>query len=216
MRARKLKADGTLGPIGEAFNGDSSPVLTAHGQKLEFGPVEVGSKASRSAQVSVLTDEAVGPLLASVEGADADRFAVTGSTCGPQLAYPATCSVTVSFSPNALGSAEAELVLAAGENKEPAVIPLSGEGTPPLPGPPPPPAPPQPPAPEIHLGKPLLDSTGKATLPVVVPGPGSVKLFGPCVGGSDEARSAQVTGAGTVELEIVAKGHCAGSCSAEG
>lgn len=208
LRARKLEADGTLGPIGEVFNGDSSPVLTAHGRKLEFGEVEVGSEASRPAQVSVLTDEAIGPSSASVEGADAGRFAVEGSTCGPQLAYPATCSVTVSFSPIALGSAEAELVLEAGENKEPAVIPLAGEGTPPLPGPPPPPAPPQPPAPEVHLGKALLDPTGKATLPVVVPGPGFVKLYGPCIGGADEARSAQVTGAGTVELEIIAKGHC--------
>ncbi|HEU5106113.1 MAG TPA: hypothetical protein VFU11_09750 [Solirubrobacterales bacterium] len=207
LRARKLTADGTLGPIGEAFIGDLSPLLRTYGQELDFGQVEAGSHANRSVDVWVMTDEALGSFSPSIEGADGDEFAIESSTCGPQLSYPAVCSVSVSFSPNAVGPAEAELVLEAGEGFEPTSVPLSGEGVPALA-----PSPPQPPPPAplvVGIGKPAVDlAAGSASLPVLVPGPGSVTIYGPCVGGPEQARSLQVSAAGSVDFEIVAKGRC--------
>jgi len=211
---RQMAPDGDLGPTYDFFLPGPEPVIAADAAAIEFGEVPAGSKAARSLSVRALTIEPLGAFSAALAGADADRFEIAGTTCGPALSHPATCTVEVAFSPNAAGAAEAELVLDAGEGKDPVVVELSGSGTHSVePAPPtlgtlaPPPA--RAPSNAVDLGRLELDRrTGTALLPVVVPGPGTVELDGPCLGGADARRAVSVSAAGMVLFTIQARAHC--------
>jgi hypothetical protein len=65
----------------------------------------------------------------SLAGANAGDFALPTNTCtGSSLAPLATCSVTVSFTPTALGNRAATLSIASNDPATPAVVNIAGTG----------------------------------------------------------------------------------------
>ncbi len=209
LRTRRVGPDGTLGPIHDLYQPAPQPLVNLFPGPLDFATVTVGSSSSRVVGVFVASVEPLGTFSTSIAGPDADQFEIGGTTCSAADAHPTNCTVTVSFTPEASGPAAAELVVTAGAGSLPATVALSGEGVARAPEPSPPPAQPPVAEPQLQLGKPRVDSAaGSAILPVEVPGPGTVRFYGPCVGGPEEARLMQVDAAGSVELAIVAKGHC--------
>jgi len=207
LRTRRVASDGTLGPIHDLYEPEPRPMVSSylHESGADFGDVEVGSESSQALPLFVESIEPLGTFSTSFTGPDADLFKVTGGTCGPEDAHPTNCSVLVSFEPDSDGPAAAELVIDAGEADLPLRIPLRGVGIPP----PAPAVAPSVSGPLLRLGKPRAESsTGRAILSVAVPGPGSLSIAGPCVGGAAEVRSARAADAGVIELAIRAKSHC--------
>jgi hypothetical protein len=93
-----------------------------------FGPVYVG--ASTTDQTVTLTNEGQqtsGTLHTSLGGANPGDFAIDSNTCTGTLAGGQSCSVTVHFSPAALGSRTATLSISASPG-DPRSVALSGTG----------------------------------------------------------------------------------------
>ena len=108
------------------------PVLTWNGvgSSLNFAATEVGKSLDASALMLVnngpgsVTISAIGTA-----GANADAFAIGGGTClgGISLVVGASCTVVVSFVPDAAGARSAVLLVAS-NGSNPPDIPLAGTG----------------------------------------------------------------------------------------
>ena len=62
-------------------------------------------------------------------GADAGDFSQSNSTCGSNLAAGANCTVNVTFTPAAVGSRTAFLMISNDGGGSPQAVPVSGTGT---------------------------------------------------------------------------------------
>jgi Abnormal spindle-like microcephaly-assoc'd, ASPM-SPD-2-Hydin len=116
----RASASLTAQAIVPAFFSSPSPV--------NFGNVLVGT--STQAQTITLTNDGQqtsGMLRTSLSGADPGDFTIDTSTCTGTLAGGASCSVTVHFTPAALGSRTATLTIAANPG-DPRAVALSGTG----------------------------------------------------------------------------------------
>ena len=65
----------------------------------------------------------------AVGGTDASDFAITAKTCGSSLAAGAKCTISVTFTPAALGARSGSIVVTDDACMSPQAIPLSGKGT---------------------------------------------------------------------------------------
>jgi hypothetical protein len=127
-----------------AFSSPNSIVLTGLGTtsilpvlawssapaSITFDTTEVGK--SIDASVLTLTNNGPGSVTISAigtAGANADAFSIGGGTClgGISLAAGASCTVVVSFVPDAAGARSAVLLVAS-NGSNPADIPLTGTG----------------------------------------------------------------------------------------
>jgi predicted MFS family arabinose efflux permease len=122
------------GSLSSAETFMSSPEAAVSGG--DFGAQTIGQpSAAQPLVVSNLGVESLAVSGVSVTGADAGDFQITGSTCaGRRLAFGQSCSVTVRFTPSAVGARQATLALADDE-AAPAAAPLSGTGVAPNSGP---------------------------------------------------------------------------------
>jgi hypothetical protein len=101
-------------------------LLTANTGTLDFGSVAQGAtSAMRTLTYTNRSTGALVPLLANV----AAPFAVTANTCAGGVAAGATCSITVTFRPTALGRQVADLALAYDQAGSAARVTLTGTGT---------------------------------------------------------------------------------------
>ena len=62
-------------------------------------------------------------------GANASDYTITSNTCGSSLAIGAKCTVTVTFTPSALGARSASLVFTDNGCLSPQTIPITGKGS---------------------------------------------------------------------------------------
>ncbi len=128
-----LSGNGTPAPTADIAVTDSDPSPDDH--VIAFGEVEVG-QTSAAATVTVTNNGAANLVVSSVAGLAAP-FTVTGETCtGAPIVTSATCTITVVFSPTAVGPAEGDtLTISSNDPDSPTVDVLaSGTGTaPPIP-----------------------------------------------------------------------------------
>ena len=105
-----------------------TPAYFSTPNPVDYGPVLVG--ASTTDQTVTITNEGQqtsGTLSTSLGGTDPGDFAIDSSTCTGTLAGGKSCSVTVHFSPTALGSRSATLSISAFPG-DPRSVALSGTG----------------------------------------------------------------------------------------
>jgi trimeric autotransporter adhesin len=110
------------------------PQATLSPVPLAFGEQVAGSSASRTETVSNTGGAELAIKGVAIGGADAAEFSQQNS-CPPTLAVGASCSIGVTFAPNAAAVASAALIVASNAPSSPDTVALSGTGTE---GPPPP------------------------------------------------------------------------------
>jgi hypothetical protein len=100
---------------------------------VDFGPQHVGTNANRNVQITNDGPSALHPAAPSIAGANPRAFGVVSNTCGgATLASGASCTITVSFRPSAVGGVSADLVLHDDLALLGREVHLQGSGTPPL------------------------------------------------------------------------------------
>jgi hypothetical protein len=104
----------------------AGPIVSAPAA-LDFGNVDVlTSSPDMTVTLTNLSPNAVSGFAASLSGADASQFQVTGSNCAA-LSLDQTCSVTVRFSPTSEGSKTAVLTVSHSGLNSPVSVPLFGQ-----------------------------------------------------------------------------------------
>lgn len=184
---RQLAPDGTLEPIYEVTQPEPGPIVEPQLEELQFGAVDLGSVSKVPLSVAALS---ISPAAYSfsIVGPESSEFGIQSSSCGGPIAYPATCSITVAFSPSKAGASKAWLRFDEGGGTEATIVPLSGEGVGPL----------------IVFAPRINRTNGTATLRFVAPTAGFLSVSGPCVAA---AAPLQVE-AGEAALQIAPRGHC--------
>jgi CSLREA domain-containing protein len=110
-----------------------TPVATPSPASVNFGNQTVAT--SSAPQTVTVTNNGtvnlvVGAGGVSLTGANAGDFSITGDSCGGATVAPAgTCTVSLRFSPAALGARAANLAIASNAPASPLAIALSGSGT---------------------------------------------------------------------------------------
>jgi hypothetical protein len=110
------------------------PRATLSPAPLTFGAQVAGSSASRTETVSNTGGAELAIKGIAIGGADASEFSQQNS-CPPTLAVGASCSIGVTFAPNAAAAASAALTVTSNAPSSPDTVALSGIG---IEGPPPP------------------------------------------------------------------------------
>jgi hypothetical protein len=130
-------ASGSLSVTSNASNPALSILLSGTGttpgllavtpSTINFGNVVVGTSQSQTATVSAST----GSVTVSSAGVSGSEFSVSGLSFPFTLAAGNTASFTVTFTPQASGTASANISLASNATNSPTVEAVSGSGTPP-------------------------------------------------------------------------------------
>ncbi len=121
----------TVALSGTGTDGGGPPAATVSPATLSFGDESLGTKSA--AQAVTLTDTGPGPLTITtfhLDGVDAADFA-QGADCpvSPNSLSPgASCEIYVSFTPSAVGSKSAELVIGDNDPSGQQTVALSGNG----------------------------------------------------------------------------------------
>jgi hypothetical protein len=128
---------GTVTITDSASNSPQTISLTGIGQvpvtvsplNLAFGAVKVGT-TSASKIVAVTNNQKVSLTITSValSGLNAGDYSQTATTCGSTLAARSKCTVTLTFTPQALGARTATLTFTDSANTSPQKVKLSGTG----------------------------------------------------------------------------------------
>jgi hypothetical protein len=127
-----------LGPEGQALHGLAieGAFATTSSTALAFGPALVGSvSAQRSVMVTNTGPEPLSVSGESVTGAGAGAFHKSTTCIGLVLASGASCQISFTFAPTALGPDAATLTLASNSASTPMPVTLSGTGVAVLPSP---------------------------------------------------------------------------------
>jgi Glycosyl hydrolase family 26 len=195
-----------------------APVVEVTPATHDFGAMVLGSSPPPPQEFRV-TNTGGGDLTiasARLSGDDPGQFDLSGapSCTGSPLPRGSSCEVSVGFAPNASGAYRAELQVLGNAPSSPDVASLSGSATPP-------PSTDSPtsgsalPAMTFALGAARLRARGRAAIPVIVPGPGSidvavknvlVRISGRIVTAS-RSHHATISAAGTAMLRLAATGH---------
>jgi hypothetical protein len=104
-----LSDNATTSPQNVALTGTGVVDLTTSKSSLVFGDVKFGAKGTQSFSVSNHQTQQVS-LSENLSGANASDFSMSG-TCTDTLAAKTACTITVSFSPSALGTESATLTV---------------------------------------------------------------------------------------------------------
>src|SRR5208283_2495055 len=108
------------------YNG--APVTSFAPSSLSF-PSTLINTASATLTLSNPGGAALTISNITVGGTDASDFAITAKTCGGSLAAGAKCTISVTFTPAALGARSGSIVVTDDACLSPQTIPLSGKGT---------------------------------------------------------------------------------------
>jgi hypothetical protein len=121
LQTQKVNLSGT---------GIVAPVLAVSPTSLTFAGTVVGvASAAQTVTVSNTGGAALANVGFQITGASAASFSTGTTTCGATLASGASCTVQVTFTPSAVGSATAVLAISSSTAGVKAVgVPLSGSG----------------------------------------------------------------------------------------
>jgi len=121
-------APGSPQTVALTGTGGGAPAVSLSPTSLTFASTNVGS--SSAAQVVTLKNTGAGALTissVSFNGASAASYAQT-KTCGTSLAAGASCAVSITFNPSAVGAASASLSFADNVTGSPQTVALTGTG----------------------------------------------------------------------------------------
>ena len=124
-----------LSPYTVAFNAMATIPESLSATRLVYG--NVVQTASKAVSITVTNHATSGPITltgASIGGANAGDFAVTGGSCGASLAASSSCTYAVTFTPSTETAESGTLSIGVAEdpNGGPAAVALSGTGVTPL------------------------------------------------------------------------------------
>jgi Glycosyl hydrolases family 39 len=109
----------------------STGTLIANPLSLSWGPVVVGNVSGSKSITLTNNSSATIPLSTiAITSTDSGDFHVLNQTCGTGLAAGASCNVSLSFRPKAVGTRVALLTVAGGAVNSPYAIMMSGTGGP--------------------------------------------------------------------------------------
>lgn len=112
----------------QSFTTGSGPVASFSPTTLAYGVITLGNTSAP--QTTTLSNPGTAPLTISsgpsLAGTNAADFAITGTTCTYTLAASASCTVTVTFHPLALGSRVASITITDNASGSPHVVSLTG------------------------------------------------------------------------------------------
>ena len=95
-----------------------------------FGNVTTGTtSASQTFALANAGNAALAISSVSLGGANASVFAIASNTCGTSLAASSSCTISITFTPTAVGSATATLSVADNASGSPQTSSLTGTGT---------------------------------------------------------------------------------------
>ena len=112
-----------------SLTGTGTAPVSLSASSLNLGTVAVGS-TSASRSVSLTNHQKISLAITSVTASVG--FAIGGNTCGTSVAAGASCSVAVTFSPVAIGTAAGTLTFIDSAANSPQVVSLSGTGSAPV------------------------------------------------------------------------------------
>ncbi|HWM64009.1 MAG TPA: FG-GAP-like repeat-containing protein [Solirubrobacterales bacterium] len=113
------------------------PQVSLSPAPLAFGEELIGSSTSETAILSNTGGEELTVEGIAIGGPDADEFS-QANTCPPTLDVDSSCSIDVTYTPNAAGAASATLITTSNAPTSPDTVALSGTGYTSVPPPPPP------------------------------------------------------------------------------
>jgi uncharacterized protein YjdB len=108
-----------------------TPVVTLSPTNINYGNVTRGNSQTKSVTVSNTGTGSLTKLSWSITGTNANEFSVSSTTCGTPpatLNVGASCTISVTFRPNALGTQTARLTLTDNAANSPQNVGLSGSG----------------------------------------------------------------------------------------
>ncbi len=107
-----------------------SGTVTTSVSSLSFTATGIGSaSAAQAATLSNGLGTSLNLSGVAITGANAADFAMSGTTCGANLAVSANCSATIVFKPVAVGTRVASLAFTDAASNSPQTVALSGLGT---------------------------------------------------------------------------------------
>lgn len=125
-----VNTSATAAPIAIALTGTGlAPQLQITPATLVFGDTAIGSSSTLALTLSNTSATALTGIAATITGPNAGDFAAPSGCASATLQAGSTCSLQISFTPSAMGSQSATLVLSSSDPYGPAAIALSGTGT---------------------------------------------------------------------------------------
>src|SRR5579871_1332004 len=117
----------TSGNVSQSVN---APSVSLSSSSINYGTVTRGSNSTKSVSVTNFGTGALINLSWSITGANANEFKVSSATCTPPatLAFLGSCSVSITFTPNATGTQSATLRFADNASNSPQSVSLTGSG----------------------------------------------------------------------------------------
>jgi streptogramin lyase len=116
-------------PQTTALNGTGTTPVTLSASSLNLGSVAVGDTTA-SKNVVLTNHENVSLDFAGI--LTSGGFTVAGNTCGASITATSTCTIGLTFSPTAIGSATGTLTFTDSAENSPQVVSLTGTGTTPV------------------------------------------------------------------------------------
>ncbi len=114
-----------------SLSGNGAPAInaTASPSSLSFGIINLG--ATSAIQTATLQNNGASAISISsvtLTGPNSGDFATSNNTCGASLAPAASCTVSIAFTPSALGARTASLTFTDDASNSPQTVALSGIG----------------------------------------------------------------------------------------
>ncbi len=109
------------------LTGTGLPALTISPTSVDYGTVPVGSSGVQTVTITNTSTATISFTSATLSGPNSGDFSET-NTCGKHIEEGASCTVTVTFKPQATGSRTATLTLTDLDPSSPQSVPLSGTG----------------------------------------------------------------------------------------
>jgi hypothetical protein len=123
-------SNGASPPSQQNFTLTVSAPVSVSPTSLVFGNVKDGASASQAVTLTNISNNAVGigPVTLTVTSGAKTQFSL-GSGCPASLAGGSTCSITVIFSPKAVGTDAATLNITSGASSKALEVGITGAGT---------------------------------------------------------------------------------------
>ncbi len=176
-----IKSSAAAQTISLSGTGGTS-VSNLSGSSLSFGPVTIGTTSS--VQSITLTSPGTAPLAISGFSVTGD-FLPVSDTCGSLVAINTTCTISINFTPSALGSRTGSVLITSNGSASPQTISLSGTGI----------------APVTYAGSPLAVKVEAKTQPI---SGASVQLYAAGSTGSGSGSTAMLASALTTNSSGIA------------
>jgi hypothetical protein len=109
------------------LTGTGLAAFTISPASVDYGTVPVGSSSAQTVTITNTSTATISFTSATLSGPNSGDFSET-NTCGKHIVGGASCTVTVTFEPQATGSRTATLTLTDLDPSSPQTVPLSGTG----------------------------------------------------------------------------------------